>query len=409
MSATQFPDSLEAARERDAADPLAAARERFDLPDGEVYLVGHSLGPQSDAARARLAHAQAHWAEDIVGAWNTASWIEMPMRVGARLARLIGVEPGTVTVCDSVSVNLFKLVGALVSRGDGRSTIVVESGEFPTDQYILERLAGLVGCGFVRAEPGEGARHLGPGTVLVRSLVDYRTAELADIVGLEAKARAAGAEIVWDLSHATGVLDLRLQDDGARYAVGCTYKYLCGGPGAPAFIYVAPSVADTLRSPLEGWLGHVRPFAFEPTYTPAPGVERFVAGTPPILSMAALDGALDMLIGVDLAEVEAKARALGDMCLAAFARLGLPSASPPIGIRRGGHVAFTHPEGYAVSRALAARGVRCDFRTPDTIRFGLSPLTLGYADVWRALAALDAVLAGEEFTRPEFQTRAKVT
>ena len=408
MDTAHIPTSLTEAEALDAADPLGPARARFQSPEGETYLVGHSLGPLSDAARKSLDGALAHWRADAVGAWNTASWIDMPMALGARIAPLIGARAGEVVVCDSVSVNLFKLAGALAARHpDAR--IVVEAGEFPTDQYILERLAGVTGCGFTRAGAWQGTAHLAPGTVLVRSLVDYRTAEVADMAASEAMARAAGADIIWDLSHATGVLDLKLAERGARYAVGCTYKYLSGGPGAPAFLYVEGDLADALRSPVEGWLGHAQPFAFESDYAPAPGVERFVTGTPPILSMAALAGALDLFEGVDLALLEAKARRLGDMCLLAFARLGLPSGSPPVGRRRGGHVAFTHPQGYALSRALMARGVRCDFRTPDTIRFGLSPLTLSYAEVWRALATLEDVLENREFKRAEYQTGAKVT
>lgn len=410
MSEIAYPTSLAEAEALDANDPLAGAREAFRLPEGVTYLVGHSLGPASHRALETLQSAAARdWSEGLVGSWNTAGWIDLPATVGARIARLIGVPSDKVVVCDSVSLNLFKLVGALVALPGMARRIIVEAGEFPTDQYILERLADLVSAEFVRAPAGEGAGALDRGGVLVRSLVDYRSAAVADVEGIEETARRSGGAVVWDLSHATGVIDLNLANRGARFAVGCTYKYLNGGPGAPAFIYAAGDEAGRLETPLAGWLGHARPFAFEDHYEAAGGLQRFLAGTPPILSMAALNGALDVFEGVSMAQVEAKARRLGDMCLAGFEALGLASPSPPIGTRRGGHVSLRHGDGYAVSRALAERGHQTDFRTPDTIRFGLSPLFLGYGEVWRTLEDLKDILATEEWRDPRFAIRAKVT
>ncbi|MEM9600782.1 MAG: aminotransferase class V-fold PLP-dependent enzyme, partial [Pseudomonadota bacterium] len=383
MSDRPYPTSQAEAEQFDAADPIAHARSRFDLPEGSVYLVGHSLGPPPRTALRQLQQtAGQDWAMGLVGSWNRADWINFPARLGAKLARLIGVDASDVTVCDSVSVNLFKLVGALIQDSPQTRTVLVESGEFPTDQYILERLAEMTGAKFLRSDPGQSTDHLGTGVILVRSLVDYRTGAIAPVAKLESQARQVGAEIVWDLSHATGVLDLTLSDWGVRYAVGCTYKYLNGGPGAPAFLYVASDHIDTLQTPIAGWLGHARPFAFDPHYDPAAGVQRFVAGTPPILSLASLSGALDAFEGLDLADVQNKAQTLGDMCLNAFARLDLSSVSPPVGQARGGHVSFDHPDGYAISRALAETGCQTDFRTPFTVRFGLSPLFLRYQDVW---------------------------
>lgn len=410
MSDTSSPRSLEDALARDAADPLAGARVAFALPDDEIYLVGHSLGPPTHRALETLHEtATSEWAVGLVGSWNSADWIDLPQSLGAKIARLIGVEPGEVIVCDSVSVNLFKLVGALTRTRRTGARIIVEAGEFPTDQYILERLAQQTGSDFVRAPKGAGIDVLEADDVLVRSLVDYRTADVAEVPQMESIATDKGGSIVWDLSHATGVLDLELANDGAKYAVGCTYKYLNGGPGAPAFIYVRADMSDALQTPLAGWLGHADPFGFSDEYQAAPGVQRFVAGTPPILSMAALNGALEVFGGVNMAELEAKARQLGEMCLAVLDGMGLPSPSPGIGARRGGHISLNHADGYAISQALADRGIKTDFRTPDTIRFGLSPLYLRYADVWRALEALDEILSTKSYLGEECSNPSKVT
>lgn len=410
MPANSFPTSLEEAIAFDKVDPLADVRSAFLLPNEITYLVGHSLGPATNLSLAALRDtADTEWRTGLVGSWNSAEWIDMPRILGAQIAKLIGASSDDVIVCDSVSINLFKLVGALLRARRSDARIIVEAGEFPTDQYILEGLARQVGSQLIRVARGSGASAMENGDILVRSLVDYRTAEVADVRQMEMDAERIGGTIVWDLSHATGVLDLRLGDEGARFAVGCTYKYLNGGPGAPAFIYVRDDAVADLQTPLAGWLGHADPFAFTDHYEAAEGVQRFVAGTPPILSMAALKGALHAFDGVNLSDVEAKSRRLGNMCLSVFSRLGLPSPSPPIGKRRGGHVSLIHDHGYAVSRALAKSGIKTDFRTPDTIRLGLSPLFLSYADVWRALETLAEILETKRYLDTEFSVRLRVT
>ena len=410
MPANSFPTSLEEAIAYDQADPLADARSEFLVPNDVTYLVGHSLGPATNLSLAALRDtAEVEWRSGLVGSWNSAEWIDMPRIVGAQIAKLIGASSNDVIVCDSVSVNLFKLVGALLRKRSSDACIIVEAGEFPTDQYILEGLARQIGSRFIRVARGSGTSALKNGDVLVRSLVDYRTAEVADVRQMELEAERNGGTIVWDLSHATGVLDLRLADEGARFAVGCTYKYLNGGPGAPAFIYVRDDAIADLQTPLAGWLGHTDPFAFGDNYEAAEGVQRFVAGTPPILSMAALKGALHAFDELSLSDVEIKSQRLGNMCLSVFSRLGLQSPSPPIGKRRGGHVSLIHDDGYAVSRALAKSGIKTDFRTPDTIRLGLSPLFLSYGDVWRALETLAEILETNRYLDAEFSVRLKVT
>lgn len=410
MQTLNYPRSLEEAEAFDLADPLADKRGLFDLPEGVTYLVGHSLGPASRSALERVQSAsEQEWARGLVGSWNSAGWIDMPKHVGGRLARLIGVEAEEVVVCDSVSLNIYKLAAALAETMEEGAALLVGGGEFPTDQYILDGLARGRSFDFQRMESGAGPDALKAGCVWIKSLVDYRTAAVADVEAFENRAQEVGAAMIWDLSHATGVLDLKLAEWGAKYAVGCTYKYLNGGPGAPGFAYVRKDCVNGLRTPLQGWLGHASPFEFSPRYQPAPGVQRFVSGTPAILSMAALDGALDVFDGVAASDLETKARALGDMCLVRFGQLGLETSSPSPGARRGGHVSVRHENGYAVSRALAERGCQTDFRTPDTIRFGLSPLYLGYGEVWRALDALEDILESGVWREDRFSVRAKVT
>jgi len=388
----------------DRDDPLRGLRAAFDLPGGVLYLDGNSLGPPPRAALAAArACAEEEWRRGLIRSWNEAGWIDLPKRAGAKIARLIGARAHDVIVCDSVSVNLFKLAGALLARRPGR-TLAVLGDEFPTDQYVLEGLAALTGAPLRRLREGEAFPER---SVVVRSLVHYKTAAVADMAATERAAAACGADLIWDLSHATGVLALDLSRDGARFAVGCGYKYLNGGPGAPAFLYARADEAAALRQPIAGWMGAKAPFDFSSVYEPAGGVARFAAGTPPILSLSALDAALDIFDGLDLLSLERKAQALGDLFLAAGEAAGLI----PIRVagRRGGHVAFQHPDGYAIVQALIARGVIGDFRAPDILRFGFSPLYLSYADVRRAGEILQAVAAGGEFRDPAFARRATVT
>ncbi|MEL6686351.1 MAG: aminotransferase class V-fold PLP-dependent enzyme [Pseudomonadota bacterium] len=410
MPPPEFPTSFEEAAQFDRDDRLRDARDAFAIDEGITYLVGHSLGPPTQyVLNAARQTAEQDWASGLVGSWNSADWIDLPSIVGAKIAPLIGVGADDVIVCDSVSINLFKLVRALLQSCEYRNRIIVQADEFPTDQYILEQLAQMTGAEFIRADQGDVVTLLAEGGIFVRSLVDYRTAEIAPVETYERAARESGAAIVWDLSHATGVVDLKLAQWGAKFAVGCTYKYLNGGPGAPAFLYVDPDHIGSLQTPLAGWLGHAQPFAFEPHYTPADGVQRFVAGTPPILSMAALNAALDTFDSLTLPAISEKSLRLGDMCLNVFERLGLESISPGIGQARGGHVSLSHSSGYEISRALADRGHKTDFRPPSTIRFGLSPLFLSYAEVWKTLEALEDILKTEAYSDPKYSVRNKVT
>lgn len=397
----------EDAEKLDANDPLKHVRDQFSLPHGVIYLDGNSLGAAPLSIFARMEQAVAtEWAKGLIRSWNDADWIDLPKIAGAKIAKIIGAAPDEVIVADSVSVNIFKLASALLKKHGG--ALGVERKEFPTDGYILQGLSSLTGASLVEVAPGEDAFAQGI-KILVKSVVDYRTAEVADIAGLETIAARNDAVIIWDLSHAAGLIDLNLKDTGARYAVGCGYKFLNGGPGAPAYIYVRCDCAENLDQPLAGWMGHAAPFEFSSAYKPASGVSRFACGTPPILSMSALDSALDIFKDLAMDEVETKARRLGDLFLSRCAEMGLETISPEAGARRGGHVSLKFENAYEVVQALIARGVIGDFRAPNIMRFGFAPLYLSYAEVFDAAIALRDVLETKDWERPEYAVRQAVT
>ncbi len=408
-NADTHPKSRRDAEARDGADPLRAFKDHFDLPEGVIYLDGNSLGPPPKAALARLRRtAEEEWRRGLITSWNEAGWIDLPKTCGAKIARIIGADADDVIVSDSTSANIFKLAAALLAKKPG--ALAYEAGEFPTDGYIFQGLAAFAGAPITRLDPQAGAAGLHPEiSVLIKSAVCYKSAAVADIAAWERAAAQTGVSIIWDLSHAAGLIDLDLQSTGAQYAVGCGYKFLNGGPGAPAFIYVARDMAQNLRQPLAGWMGHAAPFEFADAYAPAPGAQRFACGTPPILSLSALDAALDLFETVDMAVVEEKARALGDLFLTRAAAMGLGSISPQPGARRGGHVSLRFEHGYAAVQAMIARGVIGDFRAPDLMRFGFSPLILHYADVWDAADVLENILATQEWKKPEYSVRKAVT
>ncbi|MBK6405300.1 MAG: kynureninase [Holophagales bacterium] len=400
----------------DASDPLAPFRDRFVLPDGLVYLDGNSLGALPKGATARVAEAVSReWGEGLVRSWNDAGWIDLPRRVGDKIARLVGAGPGEVVCADSTSVNVFKVLSAALALRPGRRTILSEEGNFPTDLYVGEGLARLLGRGHrVHLVPkGDVVRSLDADTAaLLLTHVDYRTGERHDLSAVTHAAHAAGALAVWDLAHTAGAMPVDLTAAGADYAVGCGYKYLCGGPGAPAFLYVAPRHQEGFEQPLSGWLGHAEPFAFEPAYRPAAGISRFLCGTPPILSMSALDAALDVILETDLAVVRAKSEALTSFFVDAVEQLcgdAVRLVSPRAPSLRGSQVSFAHADGYAVMQALISRGVVGDFRAPDVLRFGFAPLYVRFVDTFDAAAALAEVLSSHAHERPEFRRRAAVT
>ena len=396
----------------DCADPLSELRDRFSLPEGIAYFDGHSLGPLPHRAVASQREVvEEQWGRQLIGGWNDAGWIDAPQRVGAKLARLIGARPGEVIVADSTSVNLFKLVIA-ASRLSSRGTLLTETDNFHTDRYIAGGAAELTALK-LRTVPRAGiVDSLDTDTnLLLLTHVHYGTAERYDMATVTGSAREAGALAIWDLCHSTGAVPLQLNRDGVELAVGCGYKYLNGGPGAPAFIYVAEHLQDQLLSPLRGWMGHAAPFDFTEEYMPAPGIDRFLAGTPPILSLAALESAVDSFDGVSVDAVWEKSIALFDM----FDRLmaercpELVCITPQEPGRRGSHIAFRHPNAYEICQALIDAGVVGDFRAPDVIRFGLTPLYLRFKDVWTAVDRCTGILASRSWDQPRFSARRKVT
>ncbi len=405
--------TIDQARALDAADPLAPMAERFALPDGVTYLDGNSLGALPRTTGAAVANViERQWGDDLITSWNRHGWIDTPRALAAKLAPLIGAAADEVLVCDSTSVNLYKLLAAALAARPGRHVVLSEAENFPTDLYIAEGLVKMLpGIELKTVERSEiGAALDDQVAVLMLTHVDYRSGARHDMAALSAAARDAGALSLWDLSHSAGALDLSLSADGADLAVGCGYKYLNGGPGAPAFLYVAAALQDALHSPLSGWMGHEAPFAFDGAYRPGAGIARFLAGTPSIIAMTALDAGLASFDGVTMAEVEAKAASLTDYFIACVAAHcpGLELASPRAAARRGSHVSFRHPHAYAVMQALIVGGVIGDVRLPDLIRFGFAPLYNSHEDAFRAAERLGEILDGRLWDDPRYRERATV-
>lgn len=405
--------TLADAQALDAADPLLNLRDRFDLPDGIIYLDGNSLGPLPKGVAERVAATVAEeWGGDLIRGWNARDWIGAPQRVGAMIAPLIGAEAHEVIVADSTTVNLFKLVTAAAALAPERPVILTEAGNFRTDLYVAEGAADLLGRRFEARPREEIEAAIGPDTaLLLLTHVHYRTGERFDMAGVTARARAAGAPVLWDLSHSTGAVPLDFGRDGIELAVGCGYKYLNGGPGAPAFLYVAEHLQERLMPALRGWMGHAAPFAFDDDYRPAPGLDRFLVGTPPILGLAALEAALDAYRGVAMEKLWAKSVALFDLFRALMTERcpDFACITPPEPERRGSHISFAHPHAFEICQALIAEGVIGDFRSPDVLRLGLTPLYLGFEQVWRAVDILAGIMASERWRDPAFAVRGKVT
>jgi kynureninase len=407
---------LAEAQALDAADPLRGFRDRFFLPEGVIYLDGNSLGvlPKATAARQQEV-VEREWGNSLIRSWNDHGWIDAPQRVGAEIAQLIGAKPHEVIVADSVTVNLFKLITAAATLSPDRPVLLSEAGNFHTDLHVAS--------GAVEVVPGMRleivSRHaveeaIGPETnLLLLTHVHYKSGARFDMAGITARAREAGALTLWDLSHSAGAVPLHLNGDGAELAVGCGYKYLNGGPGAPAFLYVAEHLQERLVSPLRGWMGHAAPFAFTDDYVPAPGINRFLAGTPPMLSLSALESGVQSFAGADMDAIWAKSVSMFDFFAELVAQRcsghALECISPPDPERRGSHISYRHPHAFELCQALIDAGVIGDFRAPDVIRFGITPLYLGYADIWMAVDHLARILESGSWRDPRFAVRGKVT
>lgn len=409
--------SRETLSELDREDPLRGFRDQFELPQPIVYLDGNSLGPLPRRTLARLIDvAREEWGQSLIKSWNDHDWISLPARVGDKIARLIGARPGEVVAADSTSVNLFKLMAAAVALRPERRVILTEAGNFPTDLYIGEGLVSILGDGYrlKAVEKSDIVRSIDE-TVAAVALthVDYRTGEMLDMEAITREVHAAGALMLWDLAHSAGAVPVDLSAAGADFAVGCGYKYLNGGPGAPAFLYVADRLQDSTHQPLSGWMGHAAPFAFEPGYRPAQGVTRHLCGTPAVLAMAALDEGLDLFLEADMSAIRHKSVLMTEAFIALVDERcgghGLELASPRDAARRGSQVSFRHEAGYAIIQALIHRGVIGDFRAPDLMRFGFAPLYLRFEDIWRAVDILRDVLENRSWDRPDYRARAAVT
>ena len=394
---------------------FAATRAQFHLPEGLIYLDGNSLGPLPRAAIARVTHTvTAEWGDLLIRGWNKAGWMEQPTRVGNRIARLIGAADGTVVLGDTLSIKVYQALASALELVPDRRVILSDTGNFPSDLYMAEGLCRTLGPDYIlkTVAPEDVAGAIDDSVaVLMLTEVDYRTGRKHDMADLTARAHRAGALTVWDLAHSAGALPVHLAAADADFAVGCTYKYLNSGPGGPAFIYVAPRHHETARPALSGWLGHDSPFAFDLAYRPGQGIERMRVGTPPVLQLAALEASLDIWDQTTMEDVRARSIALCDAFIAGVEAScpTLTLASPRDGTLRGSQVSFRHVEGYAIMQALIARGVIGDFRAPDILRFGFTPLYTSFDDVSGAVAILSEIMATAAWDRPEFKTRARVT
>ena len=421
-------------QQRDAKDPLRNLREQFVLPAGVVYLDGNSLGALPRSASARVAAAVTEeWGQGLIRSWNSAGWFDLPQRLGDKIARLIGAAPGTVVATDTTSINLYKVLSAALGIAaqdtPQRKRVLSERSNFPTDLYIAEALCKERGYTLQLIDASELDSALGEDSaVLLLTHVNYRTGAMFDMHSVTRAAQKAGALMVWDLAHSAGAVPLAIDAAGADFAVGCGYKYLNGGPGAPAFVWVNPRHTDRCWQPLAGWWGHATPFAFTPDYRPAAGITRYLCGTQPILSMSALECGLDSVLAAQdcvpgqdaMAALRDKSLALTDLFIALVearcAGHGLTLVTPREHARRGSQVGLSRETGaFAIMQALIARSVIGDFRAgdgaghADILRFGFTPLYIGYVDVWNAVEQLRQVLDSAEWKRPEFNRKHAVT
>lgn len=407
----------------DGADPLRHLRDQFSLPEGVVYLDGNSLGVLPVATAERVQQVvQQEWGEGLIRSWNTAGWIHLPQRIGDKIGRLVGAGAGELVVADSTSVNVFKALSAALAIAEadapGRRIILSERDNFPTDLYIAEGIARHRGCELLLADdPEQIAPLLDEGNVAVLMLthVNYRSGRIHDMAALSARAHAHGTLVLWDLAHSAGALPVDLHRDGADFAVGCGYKYLNGGPGAPAFVWVHPRHAERFWQPLSGWMGHASPFEFSAAYAPAAGIARYLCGTPAVIGMAALECGVDTVLAAPgMQALRDKSvqltRLFIELVEGRCAGHGLTLASPREDAQRGSQVCFAHGQGgYAMVQALIARGVIGDFRAPDILRFGFTPLYTRFVDVWDAVEQLRQVLESGEWREARFNQRSAVT
>jgi kynureninase len=417
MISSATPVTRDACVARDESDPIGGLRDRFVIPDGVLYLDGNSLGPLPRAAASVLNRTiEQEWGQDLIKSWNSAGWFEMPLRLGDRVGALIGAAPGQTVICDTTSINLYKAVHAAMALNPTRDVVIAEAASFPTDLYIIEGAMQSAGRPMRRRLVGAD----GPSVetlldervaVVVLSQVDYRTGALLDVASITKQVHEAGALVIWDLCHSAGVIEVGFDRNEIDFAVGCTYKYLNGGPGSPAFISVATVHQATAWHPLSGWWGHAAPFAFDRDFRPDAGIKRFLCGTPPIISLRGVDAALDAMEGVEVAALREKSLSLTGLFIDRVSALlpDLDIVTPREPSQRGGQVAIAFDHGYAVVQAMIERGVIGDFRAPDIMRFGFAPLYLRYQDVWDAAEILAESIRAEVWRDSRYSQRLAVT
>lgn len=409
--------NLQHVMELDRTDPLASKRREFSLPDDVIYLDGNSLGAMPVAARRRSQQViEQQWGQDLIGSWNTHHWIDLPVMVGEKIAPLLGAASGQVICCDSTSVNLFKLLCTALEMQRPRTVVLSQKDNFPADLYMVQGIGQLGGdlCQLkVCEDTGIEAQMDESVAVLMLTHVNFKSGKLHDMQKLTELAHEKGILVIWDLAHSTGALSLELDRWGVDFAVGCGYKYLNGGPGAPAFIYAARRHHPSIKQPLSGWMGHAAPFSFARDYQPAPGVQQFLCGTPPILSMSVLHAALSVFENLDLQDLRTKSVGLGEL----FGQLvennkaldGLRLVSPGQSSERGSQLAYSHPRAYSICQALIDNGVIADFRAPDILRFGFAPLYISYQDIWNAVQILAQVMLSKSYLEEKYARLQKVT
>lgn len=412
---SSIPHTREGFERLDRVDELSALRARFDLPENEIYLDGNSLGAMPAHVPARIEKVmKQEWAHGLIRSWNDADWYPAPQRTGGKVAALIGAQAHEVIVADSTSINLFKVLVAATRMQPTRKVILAERGNFPTDVYIADGVAELTGCELRCVEPDEVLDALGEDVaILSLTHVNFISGRRYDMAAITARAHALGVLVVWDLCHSAGAMPIELNLAGADFAVGCGYKYLNGGPGAPAFVFVAERHIPNVRQPLTGWHGHAKPFDFSHDYVPHPSIDRMLTGTAPQLGVLALEAALEVFEGADMQMLRDKSVALCNLFIALCDQqlqgLGVELRTPRDAEQRGSQVSLAHANAYPVMQALIARGIVGDFRAPDILRFGFAPLYIRYVDVWDSVVALREILEQKEWDRPEFLARKSVT
>ena len=402
----------------DKADPLAEKRHEFDLPQNTIYLDGNSLGALPKAVKAKVAEVVSlQWGSHLIKSWNSHNWIDLPIKVGEKIASIIGAAQGQVICCDSTSVNLFKVLSSALALNPTRNRVLSTNDNFPTDLYMVQGLSELLGadlCQLQLVEEQQIEQNLTDSVaVLLLTQVNFRTGQLLDMQKLTQLAHKKGILVIWDLAHSAGALPVELDKCNVDFAVGCGYKYLNGGPGAPAFLYVAQRHLCSVKQPLSGWMGHKSPFTFNKNYQSAKNINQFLCGTPSIISMSALDTALDVWQDVEMQQIRDKSIALSNVFIKAIQMHGclneLHLCSPTIDNQRGSQLAFSHHEAFAICQALIEKGVIADFRAPNILRFGFTPLYTSFKDIWDAVTILANIVESQLYKEPCFNVAAKVT